>query len=76
MLVGKSQTRELHRADAGYMLSQTSPQLLPQRIQSGSSIRIHALVQAAGGIPEGGAFTLHTGKGCWSLPSALGRPKS
>ena len=64
MLVGNTQTLELHRADAGYMLSQSSNQLLPQRIQSGSGIRIHALVQAASGVPEGRAFALHIiGKG-------------
>lgn len=45
------------------MLSQTSPQFLPQGIQSGSSICIHALVQAAGGVPESRAFALHPGKG-------------
>ena len=56
MLVGKSQTLELHRTDAGYMLSQSSNQLLPQGIQCGSSIRIHTLVQAVGNVPEGGAF--------------------
>lgn len=63
ILVGNTQTLELHRADAGYMLSQSSNQLLPQCIQCGSSIRIHALVQAASSVPEGRAFALHIGKG-------------
>ena len=40
-----------------------SPQLLPQCIQCGSSIRIHAIVQAAGGVPEGRTFSLRIGKG-------------
>ena len=75
-LVGNTQTRELHPVDAGDALLQPSPQLLPQCIQCGSSIRIHALVQAAGGVPEGRTFSLRIGKGCWCLPSALGRPKS
>ena len=62
--------------DAGDALLRPSPQLLPQCIQCGSSIRIHAIVQAAGGVPEGRTFSLRIGKGCWGFPSALGRPKS
>ena len=62
--------------DAGDALLQPSPQLLPQCIQCDSSIRIHAIVQAAGGVPEGRTFSLRSGKRCWGLPSALGRPKS
>ncbi len=45
------------------MLSQSSNRLLPQRIQCGNSIRIHALVQAAGSVPMSGAFVLPLGKG-------------
>ena len=40
-----------------------------------ASILINAIVQAAGGVPEGRTFSLRIGKGFWGLPSALGRPK-
>ena len=73
-LVGNTQTLELRPVDADDALLRPSPQLLPQCIQCGSSIRIHALVQAAGGVPEGRTFSLRIGKG--GLPSALGRQKS
>lgn len=74
ILVGNTQTLELRPVDADDALLRPSPQLLPQCIQCGSSIRIHALVQAAGGVPEGRTFSLRIGKG--GLPSALGRQKS